>query len=53
MRTASGPLGPRASVLLAAGFVLLSGPLGLAQRFSEWSAPVNLGSIINSSAFDG
>lgn len=53
MRISSDRLGPRARVIAAAGIVLLSSPLGLAQRFSEWSAPVHLGALVNSTAFDG
>jgi len=38
---------------LAAGTAALFGPRSSAQRFSEWSAPVNLGPIVNSGFFDG
>ena len=33
--------------------VLTFGPALTAQRFSAWSAPANLGSLVNSTAFDG
>jgi WD40-like Beta Propeller Repeat len=37
------------AILLAAAFLVLSAH---AQRFSDWSAPVNLGSVINSASND-
>ena len=40
-------------VVVAAAILVVTAPILLAQRFSEWSAPVNLGSMVNSSAFDG
>ncbi len=37
------------ALLVVVGFL----PLAEAQTFSEWRQPVNLGSTVNSSAFDG
>jgi hypothetical protein len=39
-----------AAVLAAAAAI---GAPATAQRLSEWSAPVNAGALVNSSAFDG
>ena len=44
----------RRNVLTIAGFILVLLPIPThAQRFSEWSAPENLGTPINTSALDG
>ncbi|HWP98910.1 MAG TPA: hypothetical protein VNK92_00435 [Vicinamibacterales bacterium] len=39
---------------LAAAFAMaLPAATPLAQRFTSWSPPVNLGPVVNSAAFDG
>lgn len=34
--------------VLAAVMLLVSSPVGTAKKFSDWSAPVNLGPVVNS-----
>jgi len=54
MRDVTGLRPSAASCVLAAGLVLVPfAARTIAQRFSNWSPPVNLGPIVNSSAFDG
>lgn len=50
MRDSSKPMA--AGCLVAALAVLGSGRIASAQKFTEWSAPVNLGPIVNSTFFD-
>ena len=44
---------PMAAGCLVAALALLgSGRIASAQKFTPWSAPVNLGPVVNSSFFD-
>jgi len=41
------------AVITAAFLIVLTGQPAVAQRYSDWSAPVNLGQVINTAGIDG